>query len=502
MEEWRPPRNGEGVTARRGLLMADNDRSVLPPPSPEHRRVAVGQFERAQQVTAKGDFDYGIQLLLTCCKLDPANLSYRRYLRQVEKAKYKNNLRGSPLAMLTTSAAKAKIKAAKRTRDYLKVLECGEDVLAKNPWDTGTQMDMAEAADALGLLDLAIWLLEQARQKNPKEATVNRTLARLYEKRGNFSQAIMLWELVREAVPSDIEAQHKAKDLAASDTIARGQYQQAVGGEAAKRPGSDPGEKEYLAKPAAQASPVDKVKDRLAREAEPLRARIAADPTNANAYLHLANLYRKADQFDMARSVLEEGLAPTGNHFDVVNEIADLEIAGFRRNLALAEEKLKKQPDDEELLKIRNQHRKEINSRELELFRRKADRYPSEKSHKLELGIRLFRAAQLDEAIRELQALRNDQRYQWKVLVYLGHCFKARNNWRLAQRNFEDALQGLPPNETETRKEILLVLAQGLAEAGDLAKAVDMGHELANLDFGYGDIGRLLDEWQARLQET
>src|SRR5262249_17352473 len=130
------------------------------------------------------------------------------------------------------------------------------------------------------------------------------------------------------------------------------------------------------------------------------------------------------------------------------------------------------------------------------------ERYPSEKSHRLELGIRLFRAGQLDEAIRELQALRNDQRFQWKVLVYLGHCFKARNNWRLAQRNFEDALPGLPPNETETRKEILLVLAQGLAEAGDLAKAVDMGHELANLDFGYGDIGRLLDEWQARLQET
>ena len=32
--------------------------------------------------------------------------------------------------------------------------------------------------------------------------------------------------------------------------------------------------------------------------------------------------------------------------------------------------------------------------------------------------------------------------------------------------------------------------------------SVDIGHELANLDFAYRDIGRLLDEWQARLQKA
>ena len=48
----------------------------------------------------------------------------------------------------------------------------------------------------------------------------------------------------------------------------------------------------------------------------------------------------------------------------------------------------------------------------------------------------------------------------------------------------------------------MLQLATGMAGAGELAAAVDVGHELANLDFGYGDIGRLLDEWQTKLQET
>src|SRR5262249_6376831 len=125
---------------------------------------------------------------------------------------------------LTTARAKLRLKAAKTSRDYLKVLEHGEEVLARNPWDFHTQMDMAEAADALGLLDLAIWTLEQARQKDPQHVALNRSLARLSEKRGNFSHAISLWELIRIADPSDLEAQHKAKDLAASDTIARGHF--------------------------------------------------------------------------------------------------------------------------------------------------------------------------------------------------------------------------------------------------------------------------------------
>src|SRR6516225_9100048 len=151
--------------------MADKEVASLSP-SPDQRRVAAGQFDRANQVIATGNYDYGIQLLINCCKLDPANLIYRHTLRQTEKTKYKNNMRGSRLALLTTSAAKARMKAAKRAGDYVKVLACGEEILVRNPWDTGAQLDMAAAADALDLLDLAVWLLEQARQKNPKDVTV------------------------------------------------------------------------------------------------------------------------------------------------------------------------------------------------------------------------------------------------------------------------------------------------------------------------------------------
>ena len=54
--------------------------------------------------------------------------------------------------------------------------------------------------------------------------------------------------------------------------------------------------------------------------------------------------------------------------------------------------------------------RKEINTRELELHRRKAERFPTEMSHRYEAGVRLLRGGQVDEAIQELQAVRGDPR--------------------------------------------------------------------------------------------
>ena len=200
--------------------------------------------------------------------------------------------------------------------------------------------------------------------------------------------------------------------------------------------------------------------------------------------------------------MLREGLGPTGNAFDLSVQLADLDIEPFRRNLAIAEEKFKAEPNNAELRRLRTRLRKEINTRELEMHRLKADRYPTEMSHRYEVGVRLLRLGQIDEAIHELQASRGDPRYRWQSLLSLGQCFKARNNWRLAERNFEEALKNLPAGEMNHRKEILYELAVGCAEANDLNKAIDLATELANIDFSYRDIGRLLDEWHTRMQKA
>jgi Flp pilus assembly protein TadD len=482
-----------------------------PSPTTDQRRVAQESFAKAKELISEGGFDYAIQLLLTCCRLDPANFFYRQTLRKTQKDKYGNNLRGSRFAFLTTPRWKTKLKMAKRNRNYLKALEYGEQVLCRNPWDLGAQMDMAESFDALGLSDLAVFALDQARQKYPKDATLNRALARQFEKRGDFQKAMVLWQLVRDSSPTDVEAAHKAKDLAASATIQKGQYEEAAAGTK---------ESPILGRIEAQANAKQ---EKLAREAEPILKRIEADPTEPSLYLQLAGVYRKSGQEDRARAVLQQGLGPTGNAFQLQLELMELDLAPVRKNLETAESRLRKLRDraraareddgdaarpsaeemtEAELISLRAKLVREVNAREIDLYRVKADRSPNDSSHRVELGTRLLKADRLDEAITELQLARRDDRQKWRAALLLGMCFKKRNNWRLAQRNFEEGLAAVPPEEEGTKKELLFQLASGAAENGDLPRAIDLGHELANLDFGFKNIGKLLDEWNDRLQSA
>jgi Flp pilus assembly protein TadD len=492
--------------------MPDQPATTAPSPTADQRRIAQESFAKAREAGEGGQLDYAIALLITCCKLDPANFFYRQKLRETQKAKYGNNLRGSRFAFLTTPRWKARVKSAKRNRDYLRVLEHGEQVLCRNPWDMGTQLDMAEAFDALGLGDLAVFTLDQARQKYPRDATLNRALARLFEKRGDFQKAIVLWQLVKEVHPTDVEAQHKAKDLAASEVIAKGQYVEAATGSR---------ESPVLGRIESRA--VEK-QDRLARETEPLLKRIEADPTEPELYVQLAAVYRRHGQTDRARAALQQGLGPTGNAFRIQVELMDLDLTPVRKNLEHTEGRIRKLrerakgaddtaeeetgPDAEddlsekELLQLRAKLLKEINAREIELYRLKADRFPNEPQHRIDLGTRLLKADLVDQAIAELQQAQRDERIKWKAKMLLGVCFKRRNNWKLAQRNFEEALGAVPPGEDAGRKELLFQLASGCAENGDLPRAIDLGHELANLDFGFKNIGKLLDEWNDRLQSA
>lgn len=440
-----------------------SDRPSPPAPTPEQRRVAAGQFDRAGQAVASGDHAHGIRLLLDCCRLDPANLLYRQALRRAQKARYHNDLRGGRFAWLLNWPLRARLRRARARGRHLEVLELGERVLSRNPWDVPAHVYMADAALALDWLDLAVWLLEQARHKDPDAAPLNRLLARLYERRGNFTQARAMWALVAKVCPDDLEASRKLAELAEPPA------------------------------PAEAVAPTSLMEKELAA----LEARVRDDPTAAAAHLELARRHRRAGHLELAHRALSDGLAPTGHAFELVAELADLAAEPFRRDLALTEGRLAASPDDEALHQARARLAREVNARELDLHRLLADRFPAERRHRYEVGVRLLANGQVDEAIAELQAARDDEALRPRALLALGRCFRARKNAALARRNFEEALAALPAEEVAGRKEALYELAVASAEAGDLPRAIELGSELAHLDFAHGDIARRLDEWQA-----
>jgi serine/threonine protein kinase len=194
--------------------------------SEEHLQAAARQYQRAQEARHNGNLDYAIELLLGCIKFNPVSIAYRQALREASRDAAQMRRLGSWFSSLTKLTNRARVNSAKRAGQLRKVLEDGEEVLVSTPADVKIQMTLAEAAEELELTHLATWMLEDLRHHHPHHLPAYRVLASLYEKRRQYSDAIVVWEELRKLTPQDREAARKINDLAAADTIARGNYYQ------------------------------------------------------------------------------------------------------------------------------------------------------------------------------------------------------------------------------------------------------------------------------------
>jgi len=188
------------------------------------RRAAAGQYERARVVLATDNQElaYAHQLLLSCCRLDPASIPYRKTLRQVGRALEQGRRWRRVLAPLRRLIGKAKIKIAETADEHLKVLEYGEEVLTLAPDDVSTHLAIAEAARALGLNKLGIWTLEELCKQDPENTDLLRILGRAYERDDEVDQALAIWNCVLRLVPYDLEAGRKVDKLSIHGTLRRG----------------------------------------------------------------------------------------------------------------------------------------------------------------------------------------------------------------------------------------------------------------------------------------
>jgi tetratricopeptide (TPR) repeat protein len=494
------------------------DKTPPPPTASGSRthRVAVGCFERAEKVLARGDCDYGLRLLHDCCHLDPLNLRYRQALRAAQKRAFEQR-RFAPFAFLTTAVRRLRLRIARWRGDHLAVLDWAERILAVRPNDIRTHFAVAEAFDNLNAIPQAVWALEEARRVRPNHLKILRTLAQLCERTGQLRPAIGLWEAIRKVDPRNVEAVDKIRGLSAQALIAKIDVSKPI--EATQAEAQETGQHPPAAAPRgadsspagasgkAAAAPADRPPSpapasRAEQEVARLQVRIDADPANPRAHLDLAACHRRADRLDRAREVLQRGRGPTHDDFDLVMELADLEIEQCRRELARAAERLAQRPQDQALAAQRDRLLEEVNARELDWYRRQLAHAPTDKAHALELGVRLCRARRYKDAIPHLQAARAGPAQRVRALLHIAYCFKGLANWDLARRALEDGLKELPREETTLRREFLFELARGAFEHGDLTAAVERGNELAFLDFDYRGIGQLLEEWRGSLQKA
>ena len=445
------------------------------PLSPAKRKRLEKLFEhagkKAESAAEPNDFDYGTELLTQCVSGDPGNAFYVRALLDNLQKKYKQNKKGAPLAQLKVRGARSAVKKALAQEQWDEAIRQGLKALTINPWDMPTLIGMATAAVKTGDRDCEMCYLKSALMGSPKDPAANRLFAIALNDRGLIDQAITYWRRVEEALPGEDEARRAIASLTVQKAKSSGKF--------------DDEDDEISKKVKAKARQQEELtlKQRLKRK-------IQNEPEKVDHYLELAQHYLSEDQFAKAEKLL-------GKAYELSNEDADIREKWEDAQLRHMRQRIIQTEDPEEAKKLR----REYFNKDVEFCEKRAERYPNNLIFKYELGYRYMKTKQYAEAIRELQAAKNDPRRKGACMLVLGECFQQIKQLPLAMTHYESAIQELSEREAENRKKALYLAGRLALYLRDLAVAEKHLTTLASLDFTYKDVSKLLDKL-AKLREN
>jgi tetratricopeptide (TPR) repeat protein len=471
-----------------------SDSAGRQPIAPATRRRLQQCFEHGTRSAVKNDFDYATNMFEMCVAGDPANAIYAKQFITNLCKKYNDNKKGAGFTSAPKiTALKGSLKKSNYSKDWPALIKTGLEILKLNPWDTSTLTAIAEACESLNYDEAQFIYLKQALDVDSKDAEVNRKCGRALARMGRFDESIACWARVLQAKPGDEEALRAQGDLAVEKTISHGGYEGAENST------------DVMADRAAKADRRSEAHSKLS-PAEQLERSIAKKPEDIGLYLELADLHTRDENFKESEEVLKRALQASGGDVAVRERLEDSQVRSSRQQLTIAEKRAAKEATPEALALVK-QMKAEMNAVELEIYRSRVERYPANPGLKYELGVRLKRAGQFNEAIKCLQAATEDAKRKGKTHMELGECFQHIKQYKLAMTNYETALESTPSREVDDRKLALYragKLSLGLAEkylaaqdaqaSAEIQRAERCLNELAGLEFGYKDVPQLLDK--------
>ncbi|MEM8944746.1 MAG: tetratricopeptide repeat protein [Planctomycetota bacterium] len=442
-------------------------------------------FEHAQRCVDVQDYDYGNRLFTQCLVEDPCNLVYlQNFMLNLQK-KYEDNKRGGRLASLKIKSQRSTLNKAVSKGEWEEALTAACSALTLNPWDIPTLLALASAYEQLRSDECELYCMRCALNADSKDVDVNRQAGKSLQRMGQFDQAIACWQRVKQELPQDDEARQSIARLSVEQTIDKGGY--------------DPTMLDNSEGSAAESISVAQLsKDSAPLDDRPVEVRLKealqAEPTEADHYLQLADLYLRGNRFDEAERVLAEGSSACGaGNLELRSRNEDVQLRRVAHLSTLAQQRYEQDPT-EEALQLAHRYRVQANQVELEIYAARSERDPKNTRLRVELGLRLKRAGKVKEAITAFQAAKTDTRRGGAVLVELGECFQHIEQYKLALSHYEQALEAIDEPADEIYRKALYragVLSTGMEEYD---RAEHHLSALAALDFGYRDVADRLDK--------
>lgn len=451
------------------------------------KKIAQDCFKKGTEAMIKQNWDYAIEMFGQSVKFDPGNLMFRQTLRGVERRKFPKGT-GAKMAGMRLMGVKASIKKARMTKNWASLDQSAEEGLTLLPWDAELNADMAEATSNQGFTDVAVAGYRWAVESDPNNKVFLKSLGSLLEQKGEFLEAIKFWERVFKLDPLDMEARSKITQLNASSVIRDGEFEDDEG---KKKERSIEEIRKVIGKQTSASSAADGPGQ--SEEADLQRA-VRKDPDNKDAFLKLADYYRRGGKLEDAGAMYQKALELSGGDPNIREQLEDVEIDLMRKSVEIAKSNAAKTPDDKEAEAMAKAQATELLKREVETYRVRVERHPNDLRLKFTLGERFYKLKMYSQAIPLFQAAVQDNRMEGPALLLLAKCFINEKKGILARKQLEKAVPKL--NAQEHRDAFLethYYLGRLCEEAKEPDKAEEHYGEVLAVDYEYKDALKRLE---------
>jgi tetratricopeptide (TPR) repeat protein len=309
------------------------------------------------------------------------------------------------------------------------------------------------------------------------------------------------WTLVLRHAPGDRDGSVKIRDLSAKTMTAQ------IETSAAKAPGergaatrsAQTDEQKAAAARIQRETSIDiKTKDDLMAAIGDAKKDIEERPEDPRLYAKLGDFLKLDNNYIDAKKAYETACEKDQNNFTWVMRCHDLEIWKMVMALKAIEPKVK--AGDAAAKAQYQKERMVLLEYRLNSFVEREKRYPTASNIKYELAIVYDELARtkndkslFDEAIKRFQSTFQDPKFRVESGLRMGQGFKAKGQYDLALKRFDDTLRSLELKD-ERWKNLMYAKADTLQASGKREEAKKFFLEIYELDVSFRDVAKRVDE--------
>ena len=438
------------------------------------------------------NYGYCISLIQAILKDAPGFLDGRKVLRKAEIANTKG--KKSVFGGLSTGSMKG---AGLVKKDPLAAMEAAEKTLESDPFNTGANNLLKDAAMAAGFPEIASFALETLVDANPKDTKLMHELGTHYTAIGDAEKAVQIYTKIVDINPADQIAIKRSKDAAANATMKSGGWETAS---SYKDLIKNKDETKSLEEKSRTFKDLTMIGNQLAE----LYPQYEAQPENVDLVRRIAQLHEaRQEQTNTAEDLAEavqwyaylNDLLKAGDP-NIQRKLSDLQFKQLDQSIKALEDWFAAGGDQHEDAAQYREQLAELKRQkaggQIEEAKRRVERNPTDLVLRYELGEKLMEAGQFTEAIPELQRARQNPATRLKAMNLLGQCFTEKGMFDMAVTALKGAAAEMLAMDA-TKKDVLYKLGLLYQRMENKADYMACMKEIYETDYGYKDVAQRVE---------